>query len=303
VSPILPPDILAAHEFCSASASLWVWIAASTSAFSERTAWASNFAGGSIATSDSSWNRWFGTMSRKRAGGVVEAAAMADAELFVDGDLDMVDMIAIPDRLEHAVGEAQHQDVLDGFLAEVMIDPVDLLLVDEFQQLVVQRLGRSEVGSERLFDHQPPPRAVFPSACRRGRAAWLIGGRRWAASPDRTGGCRRSARPRACRAARAWLSNEAGSFGSASMQVTHSSRRLAIASSTGRVANWCSPSSGCRQFLARHALAGDADHAEFLRQQIVRREIIERRDHQPVGRSPVTPKITKEQGSGFFCLA
>ncbi len=58
---------------------------------------------------------------------------MADAELFVDGDLDVVDMVAIPDRFEHAVGKAQHQDVLDGFLAEVMIDPVDLLLFNEFQ--------------------------------------------------------------------------------------------------------------------------------------------------------------------------
>ena len=82
---------------------------------------------------------------------------MADAELFVDRDLDVVDVIAVPDRLEHAVGEAQHQDVLDGFLAEVMIDPVDLLLFDEFQQFIVEGFRRSEVGSERLFDHQPAP--------------------------------------------------------------------------------------------------------------------------------------------------
>ena len=65
----------------------------------------------------------------QRAGGVIEAAAMADAELLVDGDLDVVDVVAIPDRLEHAVGEAQHQDVLHRLLAEIMIDPVDLVLV------------------------------------------------------------------------------------------------------------------------------------------------------------------------------
>ena len=68
----------------------------------------------------------------QRAGGVIEAAAVADAELLVDGDLHMVDVVAIPDRLEHAVGEAQHQDVLDGFLAEIMIDPVDLVLFENF---------------------------------------------------------------------------------------------------------------------------------------------------------------------------
>ena len=86
---------------------------------------------------------------------------MADAELFVDRDLHVIDVIAVPDRLEHAVGKAQHQDVLHRLLAEIMIDPVDLVLVDELEQLAVQRLGRCQIGAERLFDHQPPPRAVF----------------------------------------------------------------------------------------------------------------------------------------------
>ncbi len=36
-------------------------------------------------------------------------------------------------------------------------------------------------------------------------------------------------------------SNEAGSFGSASMLVTHSRRRVATLSSTGRVAYWRRP--------------------------------------------------------------
>ena len=39
----------------------------------------------------------------------------------------MVDMVAVPERLEDAVGEAQHQDVLDRFLAEEVIDPIDLV--------------------------------------------------------------------------------------------------------------------------------------------------------------------------------
>ena len=86
---------------------------------------------------------------------------MADAEFLVDRDLHVVDVVAIPDRLEHAVGEAQHQDVLDGLLAEIVIDPVDLVLVDDLQQFAVQRLRRGQVGAERLFDHQPPPAAVL----------------------------------------------------------------------------------------------------------------------------------------------
>ncbi len=86
---------------------------------------------------------------------------MTDADLLVDGDLHMIDMIAIPDRLEHAIGEAQHQDVLNRLFAEVMIDPIELVFVHDFEQLVVQGLGRGQVGAERLFDHQPPPRALI----------------------------------------------------------------------------------------------------------------------------------------------
>jgi hypothetical protein len=43
-------------------------------------------------------------------------------------------------------------------------------------------------------------------------------------------------------------------------------------------------SSGCRAVVARHALAGDADQAEPVRQQIAGGEVIERRDDQPVRR-------------------
>ena len=45
------------------------------------------------------------------------------------GDLHVVDAVAVPDRLEHAVGEAERHDRLHRLLAEEMIDPVDLALV------------------------------------------------------------------------------------------------------------------------------------------------------------------------------
>ena len=97
----------------------------------------------------------------QRAGGIVKTAAVADAEPLVHGDLHVIDMIAIPDRLEHSVGKAQHQNVLHGFLAEIMIDPVDLVLVYQLEQRLVQRARRGEIGAERFFHHQPPPHAVF----------------------------------------------------------------------------------------------------------------------------------------------
>ena len=45
-----------------------------------------------------------------------------------DGDLTSR-RAAVPDRLEDGVGEPQGQDVLDGLLAQVVVDPIDLALV------------------------------------------------------------------------------------------------------------------------------------------------------------------------------
>ena len=65
----------------------------------------------------------------QRAGLFVELAAMLDADGFRRRDLDVVDLLAVPQRLEQAVGEAQRHDVLHRFLAEEMVDPVDLMLL------------------------------------------------------------------------------------------------------------------------------------------------------------------------------
>src|SRR3546814_12463075 len=48
----------------------------------------------------------------QRAGGIVEAPAMLDADRLGGRDLNAMDMVAIPYRLEQAVGEAQHHDVM-----------------------------------------------------------------------------------------------------------------------------------------------------------------------------------------------
>ena len=60
------------------------------------------------------------------AGVLVVAAAPLDAEGLRHRDLHVIDVAAVPDRLENAVGEAENQNVLDGLFAEVMVDAVDL---------------------------------------------------------------------------------------------------------------------------------------------------------------------------------
>ena len=69
----------------------------------------------------------------------------------------MIDVAAIPDGLENSVGKPKRHDVLDGFFAEVVVDPVDLLFANNLQELLVESSGRVDVASKRLFDNDPSP--------------------------------------------------------------------------------------------------------------------------------------------------
>ena len=80
----------------------------------------------------------------QRAGGVVEFAAPLDAERLRDGDLDMVDMVSIPQRLENAVGEAEHQDVLDRLFPEIVVDAIDLALGEHAEDVAIEGLRRRQ---------------------------------------------------------------------------------------------------------------------------------------------------------------
>lgn len=50
------------------------------------------------------------------------------SERFLESDLHIVNVFAIPHLAEENVGETHGHDVLDHFLAEVMINAVNLLL-------------------------------------------------------------------------------------------------------------------------------------------------------------------------------
>jgi hypothetical protein len=72
------------------------------------------------------------------AGPLIEVGALGQPERLGDVDLDVVDVVAVPDRLEEAVGEAEGEDVLGGFLAQEVVDPEDLALVEDLVQLPVE---------------------------------------------------------------------------------------------------------------------------------------------------------------------
>ena len=95
------------------------------------------------------------------SGRIVITAAKLDAELFGNGDLNVVDEIAVPDRLKDAVAKPEDQDVLYGLFAEIMIDAVDLALLENLQQVSIEIFGRFEIVSERFFKYEAPPITVL----------------------------------------------------------------------------------------------------------------------------------------------
>ena len=88
------------------------------------------------------------------AGFFVEIAPLFYADRLRHGDLDVVDVIARPQGLEYGVGKTQRQDVLDGLFTEVVVDPVNLVLVEDVVQGGVELAGSGQVAAERLFDHE-----------------------------------------------------------------------------------------------------------------------------------------------------
>ena len=89
----------------------------------------------------------------KRADRLVEGDAAPEADRLRHVDLDVVDEVAVPDRLEQAVREPERENVLRGFLAEEVVDPEDLLFVEHLVQVVVQRLRAREIRAERFLHH------------------------------------------------------------------------------------------------------------------------------------------------------
>ena len=71
-----------------------------------------------------------------RAGLLVEADALLQRQRLGHVDLHVVDVVAVPDRLEQTVGEAEGEDVLRRLLAEEVVDAEDLALVERLVQRV-----------------------------------------------------------------------------------------------------------------------------------------------------------------------
>ncbi len=95
------------------------------------------------------------------SGRIVITATLFNTELLCDGDLDVVHVVAIPDRLEDAVAKSKNEYVLHRLFAEVMIDAIDLLLFDQLEERSIKLLCRLKIAAERLLVNESPPVAVL----------------------------------------------------------------------------------------------------------------------------------------------
>ena len=101
---------------------------------------------------------------------VADAAASHFARLAVvlreplflgHGDLHVVDVLVVPQRLENAVGKPQHQQVLHGLLAQIMVDAVGLMFVEARAHGGVHRPGTFQVAADRLLDDHARERTLL----------------------------------------------------------------------------------------------------------------------------------------------
>ena len=84
---------------------------------------------------------------------IVIGGAVVDTNCLGHGDLDVVDMVVVPLRLEDDIGEAQRHQVLHRRLAEVVVDAEGLAFVEDRAHGAVDLLRAGQVVAQRLLQH------------------------------------------------------------------------------------------------------------------------------------------------------
>ena len=95
-----------------------------------------------------------------RADLVVEGAAALHAERLRHGDLHARDEVAVPERLEERIREAEEHHVLHRPLPEIVVDAEDAILAEGREQDLVERLRRGEAAPERFLHDDPRARGT-----------------------------------------------------------------------------------------------------------------------------------------------
>ena len=83
---------------------------------------------------------------------IIIATARADTEAFSHRDLHTINVLTIPEWLEDRVTKTLHKQILNGFLAEVVVDTINLRLLEDAADHFIQLTSRLQVLAERFFN-------------------------------------------------------------------------------------------------------------------------------------------------------
>jgi hypothetical protein len=86
---------------------------------------------------------------------IIEAAARAHVDLLRSGDLHVIDIMVVPSRLDHRIGEPRHENVAHGVLAEEVVDAEELALLGASKNTRVQLLRGGQIVTEGLLYRDP----------------------------------------------------------------------------------------------------------------------------------------------------
>src|SRR5580658_5226663 len=91
----------------------------------------------------------------QRPTAVIIPATLSHAHLLRHADLDMIDKIPVPQRLEDMIRKPKGREILYHLLSQVMIDMIDLPLLEPPGQIPVELFGGFEIGPEWFFHDNP----------------------------------------------------------------------------------------------------------------------------------------------------
>src|SRR6185437_1590527 len=86
---------------------------------------------------------------------VVKLATTLNAKLFRHRDLDTLDVVAVPDRLQKTIGEAKNQQIEDRLFTKVVVDPKNSCFWKHRPKSSIQLLRGSKIVSEGFLHDDP----------------------------------------------------------------------------------------------------------------------------------------------------
>src|SRR3989442_1211619 len=93
----------------------------------------------------------------QRAGLFIISASTFNTDRLGVCNLNVIDVLPVPQRLENAVGKTEGENILNGFFAEIMINSINLFLSENPGQLFVQSTCACQIVTERFLDDDARP--------------------------------------------------------------------------------------------------------------------------------------------------